>query len=260
MKTIGIEAFLTWAYRDELPKAEAGGSGDWHVPSAGGWDAVSRQGELMADMVSDGRVNSYGVVPLGAVYGGPPHPDALTLHAGISEIAAWELEVPDGWAPLAGLGLSADEAADAVRRAMPRVSVVGKDGRVRLRQKPAELLRRHAILGGAPDWEFDRPKSRFVLTQGRPAWFRMVPQEGAFGQLHMVEVDGYNKRAGRPYAGAYRKMILVPDPADAVPMRAEYEVWHSALCHLVDVLNASGTLFDHVLEHTPRPARPWEGG
>ena len=258
MKRIGIEAFLAWAYRDELPKAETSGGGDWVVTSAGGWDAVSRQGELMADLVNDGRINSYGVVPLPASYGAPPHPDALTLHAAVSELAAMELDVPDGWSPLAGLGLTTVEAQDAVRRAMPRVSAAGRDGRLRFCQKPAELLRRHAILGGAPSWEFDRPKARFVSSHGKPLWFRQRPVEGAFGKLHMVEVDGYNARAGRPYAGAYRKTILVPDPAEAVPMRAEYEVWHAALGVVVDTLAASCALHDHAVVMTERPARPWE--
>jgi hypothetical protein len=31
-----------------------------------GWHAVSRQGELMTECISDGRVNSDGVVPLSA--------------------------------------------------------------------------------------------------------------------------------------------------------------------------------------------------
>lgn len=258
MKKIGIEAFLAWAYRDELPKAETTGSGDWPIGSAGGWDAVSRQGELMADMVSDGRINSYGVVPLPASYGSAPHPDAVTLHAAVSELAGMELVVPEDWLPLGGLSLSRSEQLEAVRRAMPRVAVAGRDGLPRFKQKPAELLRRHAILGGTPEWEFDRPKARFVSAHGKPLWFRQQQIEDAFGKLHMVEVDGYNARSGRPYAGAYRKTVLVPDPAAAVPMRAEYEVWHAALGMVVETLSASGALFDHVVSNTDRPARPWE--
>lgn len=257
MKTIGIEAFLTWAYCEELPKAEVASAGG--VSSAGfggGWDSVSRQGELMAEMVSDGRLNSYGVMPLSANYGAPPHPDAFVLHEHVKQLAGMDLDLPDEWSPLDGLGLADTEQADAVARAMPRIATLQGD-RLRLRFKPVELLRRYAILRSAPSWEFERPKARFVMLHGKPAWFRKVPVEGAFGQLHEQEVDGRNPKSRRPYPGAYRKTVLEPDPALAVIDRAEYEVWHSALGLLCESLAASGELSGHEVLSTKRPARPW---
>ena len=107
MKTIGIEAFLSWAYVEELPKAGReppmmgrGGAGGY----AGGWDAVSQQGELLAEMVSDCRPNQYGVLPI-AIDCGPPHPDALAAHAAISALDHWEVGFPGDWNPLADMNL-----------------------------------------------------------------------------------------------------------------------------------------------------------
>lgn len=257
MKTIEIEALLSWAYCEELPKAETAGVGGAFIETyGGGWDAVSRQGELMADMVSDGRLNSYGVVPLAASYGAPPHPDAFVVHGAVGRLAGMDLDLPAGWSPLQGLGLSEEEQADAVARAMPRIAILDGE-RLRLRFKPVELVRRHAILRSAPSWEFERPKARFVMLHGKPAWFRKVPVEGAFGRLYEQEVDGYNPRAKRPWPGAYRKTVLDPDPTLAVVDRAEYEVWHAALGLLVDMLTSEGELSAHAVKGSARAARPW---
>lgn len=254
MKTIDIEAFLTWAYRDELPKAETRGAVVAGLgASSGGWDAISRQGELMAEMVSDGRLNRYGVMPL-PIDCGPPHPDALTLHEAVAQLAGMDLDVPDDWSPLEGLGLSPDEQADAIGRAMPRIASIEGE-RTRLRFKPAELVRRYAILRSAPSWEFATPKARYVSAHGRPLWFRKVPVE-IRGLVYEQEADGYNERAKRPFPTAYRKTVLDPDPALAVIDRAEYEVWHDSLALLVELLGES--LHDHRLLPCPRPARPWQ--
>lgn len=257
MRTIGIEAFLAWAYREELPKAEAGAGGlGMAAFGAGGWDAVSRQGELMAETVSDGRVNGYGVLPMIGWEGAPPHADALALHRHVAELGKLELDLPDGWSPLQGLGLSPEEERDAIARALPRIATEQGE-RWRLRFKPAELVRRYAILGGCPPWEAQVPKARYVELHGKPLWFRTIMVEGAFGRLYEREVDGFNPRSRRPYPGAYRKTVLDPDPAGAVVERAEYEVWHSALALLVEELNGSGELVAHRISSLQRPARPW---
>lgn len=256
MRIVDIEAFLSWAYCEELPKAEVTSVDIGSAVMGSSWDAVSRQGELMAEMVSDGRLNSYGVVPLAANYGAPPHPDAFVLHRFVGELAAMDLDLPDGWSPLDGLGLSEEEQGEAVARAMPRIATLQGD-RLRLRFKPVELIRRYAILRQAPSWEFERPKARFVMLHGKPAWFRKVQVEGTFGQMHEREVDGRNPKSRRPYTGAYRKTVLEPDPALAVVDRAEYEVWHSALGLLVESLRACGELSGHIVTPSHRAARPW---
>ncbi len=76
MKRIGITEFLSWAYLEELPKAErraAAVLAGRPAGAAGGWDGVSRQGAEMALAVSDGRPNAYGVLPLAGFDGPQPH-------------------------------------------------------------------------------------------------------------------------------------------------------------------------------------------
>lgn len=260
MKTIGIEAFLSWAYREELPKAEAG-TGQALTRSlggtlAGGWDAVSRQGELMAETVRDGRVNAFGVLPL-SIDCGPPHPDALVAHEAVSALDRWEIGLPEDWDPLADMHLSEADRRDAVARAMPRI-VVGCEGIARFRQRPAELVRHHAIMRSAPCWEAQAPVSKFVLgTNGKPAWFRRVTATEGMTTFER-EVDGFNPRSQRPWPGAFKKTYLDPDPAFAAADRAEYEIWHAALAQVCETLAQAG-LAGHRVLPSARPGRPWEG-
>lgn len=261
MKTIDIEAFLTWAYRDELPKAEAGGGaalvGTMGGDMVGGWDAVSRQGELMAEMVRDGRVNSFGVLPL-AIDCGPPHPDAYAVHAAVSALDAWDIGLPEDWNPLSDMNLCEADWRDAVARARPRI-VVDRAGGMRFRQRPAELVRHHAIMKSAPDWQAKAPVSHFVLGgNGKPAWFRRIAVTEGMTTFHR-EVSGFNPKAQRPYPGAYKKTVLEPDPALAAADRAEYEVWHAALGRVCEILGENDRLA-HVVTPSKRPARPWERG
>lgn len=262
MKTIGIEAFLTWAYRDELPKAEAGTVQAAFVGAlggdmSGGWDAVSRQGELMAETVRDGRVNSFGVLPL-SIDCGPPHPDAYAAHDAVSRLDGWEIGLPEDWNPLADMHLSAADVADAVARALPRIVTTRRDGALRFHQRPAELVRHHAIMKSAPDWEAQAPVSKFVIgANGKPAWFRRLTLTEGLTSI-VREVDGFNARAQRPHPGAYKKTFLDPDPALAAADRAEYEVWHAALAQVCETLAGAG-LSGHRVVASTRPARPWEG-
>ncbi len=261
MKTIGIEAFLTWAYRDELPKAgaaEASAVGGGMMSGMdGGWDAVSRQGELMAEMVSDGRTNAYGVLPI-AIDAGPPHPDAVVLHHAVSALDGWEIGLPEGWNPLADMNLSERDASDAVARAMPRIMAPGRDGRMRLRQRPAELVRHHAIMKSAPGWEAKAPVASMVVgPNGKPEWFRMVEVVEGMTRFSR-EVSGFNPRTRKPWPDAYKKTLLNPDPALAVIDRAEYEVWSAALDEVCLTLQAGGELQAHAVVRSARPARPWE--
>lgn len=253
MREIGVEAFLAWAYRDELPKAARAQAGIPAIGFGGGWDAVSRQGELMAETVSDGRPNAYGVIPLGVVFGSDePHPDALAAHAAVCGLAGLVVAMPADWSPLAGLGLAPEAAREAVARARPQVE--------RLARQAPELLRRFAILGGAPDWRADPPTERLVEMRGKPAWFRRVVTPGAFGEALLVEVDGYDAARGRPFPDAYRKTEYDPDPALAVVDRVEYEVWRAALDMIAEGLAAPGVLVAHAVRPSRRAARPWESG
>ena len=263
MKIIGIEAFLSWAYIEELPKAERepammGRGGSFDVGGyASGWDAVSQQGELLAEMVNDGRPNQYGVLPI-AIDCGPPHPDALAAHAAISALDHWDVGFPGDWNPLADMNLAAADIADCVGRARGRILLTDGKGQVRFRQRPAELVRHHAIMRTAPGWQAKAPVASFVLGQnGKPAWFRKVAVTEGVTTAER-EVDGFNPKSRRPWHDAYKKMMLTPDPMLAAVDRAEYEVWHAALDEVRRTLAMPGVLTGHLIQQSARPARPWE--
>lgn len=246
---VDIEKLLTWAYREELPKAapEAGGYG---IGFRGGWDAVTAFGELAADV----DVNRYGVVSdRGATEA--PHPDALIIAEAVAGLEGLVIDMPDGWCPDARLGLGADGPALfawAMEAAMTRV-----DGKWRPRRTARQLVEFHAIMGSRPDWR-GGPCARDVERNdnGVPRWYRMVIEDRD-GVPTPLEVDGFNPSSRRPYANAYRKTVWRPDPLPILVARFEYALWRSALDDLVAVV--AGRLVDHVATAAAAPVDPWAG-
>jgi hypothetical protein len=258
-KTIDIEKLVSWAYRDELPKA-VGGGGIAPVV-AGGWDAIARYSELLT-MID--RTNAYGVVPTFALDDSGPHVDALAVHRAVVALDGFDLDLPNDWSPMDELGAFGDLGAQAVAVALDRLTRVTGDGRRVLRKGAGALVRHHAIMGGCPDWQCDAPEMREIRgPNGGPLWFRRKVEryDDAFGNSveHSYEdADGWDKYKKRAKRGAYRKFCLAPDPVPALVARADYEVWHAALAMLVEDL--AGALKAHEVRDTIRPARPWEAG
>ncbi|HVL72184.1 MAG TPA: hypothetical protein VM434_09895 [Beijerinckiaceae bacterium] len=256
MKRIEIGALLRWAYTRELPKVhelrQVFGQAPNGVVSAHG--AVREAG--MLGTVVDLPDNVWGVVP-DFTAETLPHPDALRIAEAVEALAGCEPDWPEGWNPLADLGLG-DEAGAAVARAHDRVFVVGADGRRRMRRGAVALVRKHAILGGVPDWEADTPVRKVVLgPKGKPAWFRRDVIQGVDGPVE-IEVDGMDRRLRIPMPDAYQKHWWDPDPADVVVARAEYQLWRAALGLLVEAL--AGALAEHEATPSPWPAEPWLEG
>lgn len=240
-----IEDLLRWAFRDELPKSPPRGGGEWRSAAPG----FAGVGGAWATMPSVD--NHWGVVAdLHA--DGPPHPDAVLIGEAVTQLDAWEIDLPIDWNPLSDLGLSEVEQYEVLSRVMI-AALMG----------PARLIRKHAIMGGCPEWEAERPERMMVRRgNGRDAWFRKInlPYTDPFGVVidRVVEVDGYDARGKRPYKGAYRKTVLEPDPKPAAESRGEYELWRSALDAMCEML--AGALKDHEALPSARPIRPWESG
>jgi len=245
-RMIGIEALLRWAYRDELPKHGAPVS---LAPSRAGWDAVSAFGELMPETVHDG-VNRFGVVPFD-IDAGRVHPDAEIVAASVRALDELVVALGEEWAPVQDVPWLLEEMP-WLRPAVSR-SLFLSSGK--LRRSVARLVERHAIMGGSPEWAMDEPKRRFVMSgNGRMRWFRRIVVEGSDGP-NEIEVDGYDSRRKVPYADAYRKSYLDPDPVPALIGRAEYGFWWQALAFLCGQLN--GRLSEHAVEMTALPPQPW---
>jgi hypothetical protein len=252
-KPIEIEKLLAWTFREELPKAGAAraltgiGFGRAHR-------AVEKFGEYLTLIDCDG-INRFGVVSdLMALE--EPDGDAIAVFEAVTALDEIEVELPEGWNPLADMDGIDAELPGLLARALDRVTVVDAAGARRMKVGPGAIVTRHAIMGDAPCWQAEQPERKIVVgAKGAPAWFRMITVETSDGPKRQ-EVDGYDQKGKRPFPGAYRKTFLDPDPLPAALARAEYEVWHSALDYLAAVLAGELQRFD-VLP-TARPARPWE--
>lgn len=261
MKTVDIEQAVRWAYRDELPKARALDEHMAVLPGGFGtpWGSVSRYGELLEVVQQADVRNRFGLFP-DVIEAGEPHADAVVIADAVEALADCLFEMPEGWNPLADMGDLGVEGGAAIARGLARLTMKDEAGNTVLRRSPAQLVIRHAILGGAPVWEADAPER--ILQQGphgKPLWFRRLAlvSEGAFGPTsYEVEVDGFDHKRRRPYADAYQRVLLVPDPADAVAARAEYEIWHGALSVLAEELPR--VLRSRAVAPPARMPRPWE--
>ncbi|MFT0892941.1 hypothetical protein [Pseudochelatococcus sp. G4_1912] len=264
MRTITIEQALRWAYVDELPKAPSLGNRLTPASFPRGWESVEHFGDYLAIVdVSPRPENAFGLVPDFSA-ADVPHEDAVRIHEAVMELNRCPVVVPQDWYPLADMDGLDGLGYLAVEHALERIAPVGADGERWMKARPAALIQRHAILGGSPDWESEPIERRFVSEFGKPLWFRLEQVEitptdkklGIAAEVITVEVDGRNERTRRPYADAYRKEELHPDPLHLIMHRAEYEVWHQGLERLVDAL--SGHLMSFNVIPTNRHQRPWE--
>ncbi|MBA5779483.1 hypothetical protein H2509_20325 [Stappia sp. F7233] len=255
-KKIDIEGLLAWAYREELPKA-AGNGGVAGI--ANGWAGVSSYAELLT--VVDH--NEYGCVP-NLADGGEPDPDAVRVHEAVVALDSVAIDLPDGWSPMEELGQHGELGEMAVAVALDTLTVVDGAGVRRLRNGPARLVRKHAILGGVPEWQWDgeEPAARIVTgPEGGPLWFRerVSRTRDAFGKVmeyRYETADGWDKYRNRPKRGAYQKAELHPDPLPLILARAEYELWHASLECLVEDLRPVLERFE--LAEFRRSPRPWQ--
>lgn len=252
--SVDIEDLLVWAYRDELPKAQAEGGSFGPAAHGHAWEGVAEVG-VLGEIVD----NRWGVVPdRGAT--SDPHPDAVLVGEAVEALGALTLDVPEGWWPFDDMASPqewGDLGAAAVSSVLDYVSVTDADGARRFKMSPAWLVRRAAIMRDCPGWEVDEvPVRRLVRTRtGQNAWFvrRTIPD--AAGGWIEVEQDGFNHSRRRPYPGAYQRWELAPSPHEVGIERAEYEVWHAALCLLADDL--ADKLAGRFVLPPRRPSRPW---
>lgn len=261
-KRVAIDALVAWAYREELPKAAGAAVGPSGYPQ--GWGKVSEWVEELSLAGLD--ENRYGVVPAGC--DDSPHDDAIAVHEAMLRLDAEfaEVELPEGWFPLADLDLPEGLAARAIACGLDLATRLLPDGRRVMRRSPRQLLFRAAILA-PPDWGIVQPIVRLEAhDNGQPKWFLRetlrlcAPGLDGSEVCETVEreVDGFDRKLRAPRVGAYTKSYLDPDPAEGVAARAEWEIWVAALEAMHGLL-ADG-LVAHEAEACDSPARPWEVG
>lgn len=257
-RRMGIEELLRWAYRDELPKA---GATAWMLSTQArrGWEPVEHYGETLS--IIDGGENVWGLAP-DLTANRLPHPDAERVGRAVEGLDDLVMDLPEGWNPLDDI-VTAENAglvAEAVAQAARLGTVTREDGRCELRAGARFLVVRHALAASAPDWSIEVPSVQVVSANGKARWFRRVTLKGADGALYEQEVDGRDRTRHRPYAGAYRKLYLDPDPTDGAVWRLEYETWRAALDAVVDTIEAAGGLAGFEVLRSERAVRPWMDG
>ncbi|MGA2491866.1 MAG: hypothetical protein ABSF67_02820 [Roseiarcus sp.] len=248
-KAMTIEDALRWAYREELPKREFGGA------DGANWLATYVELGTRID------VNAFGVVPYAIGSDAPPHPDAVKLWQAVQALDALEIEAPEGWNPIADLGDLGALGAAAVAKAFAAETVVGVDGKRRFKVKPSRLIVHFAVLGDQEEWRAEPTTIATVTENGKPKWFRRQTvwvDRGRFAEQNLghwaeVEVSGVDKKR-RPYADAYRKYFLDPDPQAAIIARMEWQLWRSA----IDMLAEDVDLDSIALMPSALPQWPWE--
>jgi len=250
MKTMTIEAFLTWAFTAELCKV-GGGEDDFGGGGSSSWSFVTEYAAL--GTLIDRSPNVYGVIP-GFTEDGDPHPDARVAGDVVRSLDDIGFDVPAGWQPFPEWsdehGLIAAEVARVV-------------GEVRLKGERlggyhvTQTVIRAAILGRGPDWEVKEPTTRMVEANGKPLWFISRTTRDAFGRVYAFEGDGFDRKKQRPMRGAYRKFELSSSIRGAILARLDWELWQDALAELANRLE--GQLESHRIAPFYPDRHPWRG-
>ncbi len=249
-KMMTIEALLSWAFIEELPKVESARVGPSAAPSV--W-------QMMFDVITlgtniDKSPNGYGVVG-NFVSIGDPHPDALIVGDAVRALADRNgYEVMSGWKPFPEW----DDPHGVIQAEVDRIAaeqVYERGGRTNGRHV-VTLVTSAAILKRGPDWQADQPKVAPIRLNGKDdAWFVKRMTKDAFGRPLEYEDSGFDYRKRRPKKGAYRKYRLVEPIRAAVISRLEWQIWQSALEALH--VSLSGALSSHDLLPFFPNRHPW---
>lgn len=251
MKTVTIEELLQWAFVHELPK---GGGVDgldnansaWRMLEANSWGKITAFAELGTTIDRQRDGSNYFIEQ------GEPDSDAVAVGRAVADLGKMDVVIPAGWNGLADWPETDGLAEAAVRRAVEHY-------RKRPFQHRAAMIVAtvigQAILGREMDWQAEPSKVRMAERCGKPAWFIVRKAPDSLGQMHDMEVDGFNPKSGRPHKGAYRRFELSTDPTGDILGRLDYQIWVAALRHLETTV--APALVDHRLAANDRSMTPW---
>lgn len=242
MKKMTVEAFLHWAFVQELPK----GGGSEGLSSAGSaWAAIEGVSQLgtRIDVTPGDYAHS------GWFEQGEAHPDAVAAGRSVARLAYAGIGVPDDWNPVRDWTHCGDLEREAVERAIKAANGRGGPSLV-------ALVVRMAVLNRAPEFEAPQPRRRFVMKRGKPAWFVQRAVKDCLGRKRMIEANGFDAKRQRPLPKAYRRHELASDPVPALMGRADYQLWRAGLDWIFEDLD--GRLEAHRLERPAREWWPWE--
>jgi len=268
MRTMTIEAAIIWAVRDELPKVGADVVGGWIRASAptgctSPARAAATAGALGASI--EARTNRFGVVPdMGALGRMEPHPAALVIGEALLGLDSIEPAGFAEWDAFADLDtLSSDPIAGPLL-ARARTDAQGRAGAfARMIGALSSLMVKRAVLGPPQGWDCGEVTAEVIKDRGKPCWFRTVArpsqwnEHGEVTATEMVEVDGFNPKTRRPYADAYRRHVLSPDPLLVALARAEWQLWRAALDVVLEDAGEGALAHGVRLLPSRLPMSPW---
>lgn len=234
-RVLDVEAALSWAYVDELPKRKVA----FDFGGGGAFPSVSPMFSMCA---LGGRVDNWSREPGFPAAAGPPHPDALLIEAAVERLGTAPLscETSDYGEEL--LGLVDDPAAFGVLALRGVVNLVRI--RARLGDRPS--------LGEAPapgPWKNENGSAsvKRIVTD----WV----DDGLGGTMpKATEIASPAYRKGLYHTGAYCPLRWSPAPRETMLERAEWAAWWSALSWLAGELEELETIR---VTSPNAPRKPW---
>lgn len=249
MKKINIEALLTWAFTQELPKIGAGMGGT--AVSFSNWNVIADIASL--GTMIDRNPNCYGAIP-SYVSEGEPAADAVLVGKAVHALAEHGgFEIAEGWNPFPEW----TDPQGLVRKEVEQVVSEQRARSDRLSGKHiVNLVISAAKLGRGPVWLVDEPRTQIVRgSNGKDMWFITRTARNRMGERYTFEDNGYDAKCCKPKRGAYRKYRLEHTARGAIMSRLDWQLWQSALEALHESLR--DRLFAHTLIDFHPDRHPW---
>jgi hypothetical protein len=236
MKQIDIEKLLQWALREELPKGRPVSISPWQIIQS--YSALGTRVD-----VSLGPSDGLGMVA------GTPHPDAEAVAVALDALPA---ETRLSGAECEGL-LGHYAALDP-----PAVSAVAAAP-----FSMRALVIRCAVLAQRMAWDVGvpaiAPRDRYAQHRNRLGnAYALLPNRDGILVETLVHANG---RGNYPLGSATPCLWHEPTIGQLLEVRAEYAIWHRALCFLIEQLTMDGMLGEYALAPAPiSAAAPWLTG
>ena len=218
-----IEDLLSWAYLEELPKGRS------LSDTEAVWQRLEQYGSIGGVDIDHSS--------LLRMPDGEPHPDAVVIGKAVTALG--KVSIAEHIDIIAGELHALVDINDF--RPRPKIKVPGKtsaagyydaDGAPPLIGKRRDVLAlstinitamvvHHAVLGTAPEW-----------SGGQPQPFPIASRRGAM-------IVGECRAKNYYTTGTYCPVEWRPSPLQIILSRADYHLWHRALCGLAETLNLS---------------------
>lgn len=247
MADVAVDDLVRWAWTDELVKVPPE-AGVYRAPALLGygnqWSGMIGAGSS----ARSGAPNRYGAVHVGDV--AEPHPDALAVAeavAWLDDLVVGDVDRVDFFGSWRDLGRHGEKALAAAWDQVTRADGPHRGAARVVMGLASSLVVVAACSGRWPTWYGEPPRLVLdVAPNGKPLWARLVerPVEwddaGGVIRSEVVEVDGMDRRSGRPYPNAYRLCRLAPDPTSVLAERIRWAMLHAWMTALAARLDGLG--------------------